>query len=179
MRLPLLAALLLAQFAIAQTPPTPTPPVSTLPSILVGGGTSWTRGQAYPYSAVTHIAIHVGTGSFYSWSEISTPIATVPKGSPPLASALTTGMAWVAAQSPGGRMSLVFILNAGVSTAQATITPAFSGSFAVPIRIRKSNVYVVPYFKASNAAAGGVNGAVATFTMQPGLSILYGFEKRN
>jgi hypothetical protein len=167
-----------ATAALAQTPPAAS--ISTLPSILVGGGTSWTRGQAYPYSAVIHFAMRVGTSNWYSWSEISTPVASVPAGAAPLPSTLTTGGAWVAAQSAGGRISLVVIGTVGMSAASASTPtgPAFTGSFGIPIRLHKDgNVYLMLYFKAAGATAGGANGAAATFTLQPGISLLYKIQK--
>lgn len=149
---------------------------AALPSITIGAGPSWTRGSTYPLSADVNVAMHIGTGNWYSWSTVSTPVATVPAGSPPLASTITTGGAWVAAQSSSGSISLITIVQAGFSTVQATSTtaPAFTGSIGVAIRLGKKPIYLFPYAKASNAATG-TGGALATAVFQPGLMLLYGF----
>lgn len=177
---PVLALLILIGHAIGQTP-VPATVSDTLPSMLFGGGTSWNRGNSYPYAANNHIAIRIGSSSWYSWTEVATPVATVAPGSSPLPSTLTTGGAWVAAQNSTGSVSLVNIVQAGFSTVQATSTtaPAFTCSFGVAIRLGKTNIFAFPYIKAGNAATGGSNGALATFIVQPGISILYGFGKKN
>ena len=149
---------------------------AALPSITIGAGPSWTRGNTYPLSTDVDVAMHIGTSNWYSWSTVSTPVATVPAGSPPLASTITTGGAWVAAQSPSGSISLITIVQAGFSTVQATSTtaPAFTGSIGVAFRLGKRPVYLFPYAKASNATTG-TGGALATAVFQPGLMLLYGF----
>jgi hypothetical protein len=168
---------LLATLAIAQ--PLPMPSNSTvnaggLPSVTVGAGPTWARGSAYPFSADVDIAIRIGGGNWYSWSTVSTPIATVPAGSAPLVSTITTGGAWIAAQSSSGSISLITIVQAGFSTIQAT-APAFTGSIGMVFRLGKTHAYLMPYAKASNASTGGASGALATAVLQPGVMLLYGF----
>ena len=167
---------LLAMLAVAQTTPATTVNTAALPSMTVGGGPTWTRGSAYPLSADVDVAVHVG-GNWYSWSTVSTPVATVPANAPPLVSTITTGGAWIAAQSQSGSISLITIVQAGFSTIQATSTtaPAFTGSIGVVFRLRKTHAYIMPYAKASNASTGGASGALATAVFQPGVMLLYGF----
>ena len=149
---------------------------AALPSITMGAGPTWTRGSTYPLSADVDVAIHVGTGNWYSWSTVSTPVATVSAGSAPLASTITTGGAWIAAQSPTGSVSLITIVQAGFSTVQATSTtaPAFTGSIGVAFKLGKKPIWIMPYAKASNASTG-TGGALATAVFQPGVMVLYGF----
>ena len=174
--------LLMMMVAVAQTVvplPTSNTTVNTaaLPSITVGVGPSWTRGSTYPVSGDVNVAIHIGSGNWYSWSTVSTPVATVPAGSPPLVSTITTGGAWIAAQSPSGSISLITIAQVGFSTVQATSTtaPAFTGSIGVAFRLGKTHAYLMPYAKAANASTGGASGALATAVFQPGVMLLYGF----
>jgi hypothetical protein len=174
--------LLCALGASGQSVTVPLPSTNTtvnsaaLPSITVGAGPSWTRGGAYASSVDVDVALHIGSSNWYSWSTVSTPVATVPSGSPALVSTITTGGAWIAAQSPSGRVSLITIVQAGFSTVQATSTtaPAFTGSVGVAFRLGKNPFYIMPYAKASNAASGS-NGALATAVFQPGVMFLYGF----
>jgi len=149
---------------------------TSLPSITIGAGPSWTRGSSNAASADVNVAIHIGKSNWYSWSTISTPVATVPVGAPPLVSTITSGGAWIAAQSPTGSISLLTIVQAGFSTVQATSTtsPAFTGSIGVAFRLGKRPVYILPYAKASNASTGS-GGALATAVFQPGVMLLYGF----
>jgi hypothetical protein len=74
-------------------------------------------------------------------------------------------------------VSLIFIVQAGFSTLEATstIAPAFTGTLGVAFRLGKSNVYVMPYAKASNATTSATSGALATAVFQPGVQIMYGF----
>ena len=174
----------MATMAWAQTVPLPTPSSSTvnsasLPSQVVGGGTSWQRGNAYPVSGDFTFALRVGSSNWYSWTEGSTPIATVPAGSTqgPLATSFTTGGAWAAAQSGSGKVTLLVLVQVGFSTVQATSTtaPAFSGSMGVAIRPWLSRpLWIVPFIKAANPTAGS-SGALATAIIQPGVQLLWGF----
>jgi hypothetical protein len=93
-----------------------------------------------------------------------------------LVSTITTGGAWIAAQSPSGKVSLIAIVQAGFSTIQSTsaTAPAFTGSMGVAFRLGKKPVYIIPYAKASNASTG-TSGALATAVFQPGVMVLYGF----
>ena len=177
----LLTAGLFGQTATTSvTVPTPTTNTTVnaaaLPSITMGAGPSWTRGAQYASSVDVDIALHIGTSNWYSWSTVSTPVATVPAGGPPLVSTITTGGAWIAAQSPSGKVSLITIVQAGFSTVQATSTtdPAFTGSIGVAFRLGKKPIWVMPYAKASNATTG-TTGALATAVFQPGVMVLYGF----
>jgi hypothetical protein len=167
-----------AALGLAQTLPLPASGVnsSALPSITIGAGPSWTRGASNSAAADVNVAYHIGTGNWYSWSTVSTPVAAVPSGGPPLVSTITTGGAWVAAQSPTGCVSLITIVQAGFSTVQATSTtaPAFTGSIGVAFRLGKKPIYIMPYAKASNTATG-TSGALATAVFQPGLMVMYGF----
>lgn len=155
------------------TPPLATVNAAALPSLTIGVGPSWTRGSAYAANADVDIAVRVGTSNWYSWSTISTPITAVPVGGAPILSTITTGGAWVAAQSASGAVSLITIVQAGLS-ASATASLAFTGSVGVAFRMGKKPIYVMPYAKASNASVG-TSGALATAVFQPGVMILYGF----
>ena len=184
MRSMIAVILLTAGLSVAQTttPAVPIPVTDTtvntaaLPSITMGAGPSWTRGSSYAASLDVDVALHIGTSNWYSWSTVSTPVATVPAGGPPLVSTITTGGAWIAAQSPSGKVSLIAIVQAGFSTIQSTsaTAPAFTGSMGVAFRLGKKPVYIIPYAKASNASTG-TSGALATAVFQPGVMVLYGF----
>src|SRR5690348_5022419 len=88
-----------------QTPPNVNP--EALPQITIGTGPSWSRGDVHAASADINIAVRLGSTPVFSWSTVSTPIANVPAGSPPLASTVTTGLAYVVARSNSGRVSLL------------------------------------------------------------------------
>lgn len=159
-----------------QTVPAPTV-AAQLPSTAVGAGTSWQRGATYPASGDFTFAQRIGASNWYSWTTGSTPVATVPKGSAPLATTFTTGGAWIAAQSTSGFVALLTIVQVGFSTVQATSTtaPVFSGSLALAIRPWASKrVWIVPYARIANPAAG-TGGALASGILQPGLQVVYGF----
>ena len=174
--------LVFSSAALTQTIAVPMPISNTtvnsaaLPSITIGAGPSWTRGGTYAASADVDIALHIGTGNWYSWSTVSTPVTTLPVGPTPIASTITTGGAWIAAQSPTGSVSLITIVQAGFSTVQATSTtaPAFTGSIGVAFRLGKKPIWIMPYAKASNTSTG-TSGALATAVFQPGVMVLYGF----
>jgi len=172
MKKTLLLFALLASACFAQTLPVP----AALPSITVGAGPSWTRGGNSPYSFDATLAVHIGKTQWYSWTDISTPISTSTSAQP-VVSTITTGAAWIAAQSASGCVALVTIIQAGFSAvaANSTIAPSFTGSLGVAFRLGKSNVYLMPYAKASNAATSTSSGALATAVFQPGVQILYGF----
>jgi hypothetical protein len=173
----LLALFAFALSAFAQTAVTTPVAVSSLPAYVVGAGPSWTRGGSSPYSFDTTVGVHLGQGQWYSWTDISTPVAPPVVGAPPVASSLTTGGAWVAVQSPTGSVSLIFIVQAGFSSLQAssTIAPAFSGSFGVSFKLGKTHAYLMPYVKISNATTANTNGSVLTGVLQPGFQVQYGF----
>lgn len=151
---------------------------AALPNMTVAAGPSWTRGDVHAASADVDVAFRLGTTNAFSWSTISTPVATVPPGAPPLVSTVTTGLAYVAAQSTDGGISLLTIVQAGLNQVQATgtTTPAFTGSVGLAVRWRKSNLYLMPYIKASKPQRGA-DGALVSAVLQPGFLIVYGFGK--
>jgi hypothetical protein len=160
---------------------TPAPAVSrTLPSKLVGCGVSWNRGASYPLTMDCQYAMHIGSGNWYSWSSIDTPIATQPAGAPPLLSTLTTGGAYVLGQSASGRIGVVAIVQMGFSIAQTTSTaaPAFTGTAGIPFRPLKSqpNLYIMPYVKAASASTSTNSSGLATAVLQPGITMMYAFN---
>jgi hypothetical protein len=177
-----LAAALGIILGVAHGQTVPTPTVNTtvnsaaLPSITMGAGPSWTRGAANPFALDVDVALHIGSGNWYSWSTVSTPIAWPNTSGSPQVSTITTGGAWVAAQNTSGLVSLITIVQAGFTTVQATSTtaPAFTGSIGVALRLGKTHAYLMPYAKASNPQTG-TNGSLATAIFQPGMMVLYGF----
>jgi hypothetical protein len=184
-----LLILLAASCALAQTTPAVAVPVTTtavatttvntagLPSYTFGSGVSWTRGGTTPYSLDTTFAIHIGQGQWYSWTAVTTPLAKSVPGAPPVPSTITTGGAWIPAQSPTGSLSLVLIVQGGFSNvvATSTIAPAFTGSVGLAIRVKKTHWYIMPYAKAANASSATSSGSLATAVFQPGVQVLYGF----
>jgi len=179
----LVTAALLACSAWTQTaaPAAPAPSGSVvsppLPGLTVGVGPSWMRGAAYPLSLDTNLAVHL-TGNWYSWTTVSTPVVPTPANGVPVSSTISTGGAYVAAQSGTGSVSLVLIVETGFSTSQATsnVTPAFSGNIGVAFRLGKSNTYIMPYARAANAAVSSTGSSLATAVFQPGVMFLYGFK---
>ena len=168
----LIGAGLIPAQTIDTAPPT-TVNTTALPSLTVAAGPSWTRGSAYTANADVDIAVRLGSSSWYSWSTISTPVTAISVTGTPVVSTISTGGAWVAAQSSSGSVSLVTIVQAGLS-ASATTSLAFTGSIGVAFRLGKKPVYIMPYAKASNASIG-TSGALATAIFQPGVMVLYGF----
>jgi len=140
-------------------------------------GPSWMRGAAYPLSLDTNLAFHF-TGNWYSWTTVSTPIVSAPANGVPAPSTISTGGAYVAAQSSTGSVSLVLIVETGLSTSRATsnVTPALSGNIGVAFRLGKSNAYLMPYAKAANTAASPTGSSLGTAVFQPGVMLLYGFK---
>lgn len=169
----LLCALAFAAGAQIATPVA----VSNLPAYTVGVGPAWTRGNASPYSVDVTVGVHIGQSQWYSWTDINTPVATSSTNSLPVASAITTGGAWVAYQSPTGAVSLIFIVQAGFSTPEATSTmaPSFSGSLCLAARIGKTHLYAMPCATAANATTSSTSGSLATAVFQPRLQLLYTF----
>ena len=171
----LVTAALLAYAARAQTvTPAVSPP---LPGLTVGAGPSWMRGAAYPLSLDTNLAFHL-MGNWYSWTTVRTPVVPTPSNGVPVPSTISTGGAYVAAQSKTGSVSLVLIVETGFSTTQATsnVTPAFSGNIGVAFRLGQSNTYIMPYARAANAAVNSSGSSLATAVFQPGVMFLYGFK---
>ncbi len=168
---------LLALCATGQTTTAPAPqstgPVQTsaLPAITFGAGTSWARGAANPLLESTNLAIQIKGTNWYSWTTVNTPIAAAPKGSAPLPSTITTGAAFVAAQSASGSVSLLFILQAGLAATQISTTGAFNGNVGAAFRLGKSHAYIMPYA----GGASGTGGSLTSFVLQPGVMVLYGF----
>jgi len=140
-------ALLVCALATPQTPPTVNP--SALPSYMVGTGVEWNRYAAYPFGNVTSLAVRLGTSNLYSWSTADTPITAT---TPPQASALRTGAAYIAAQSPTGSVFLVLLGQAGLATTGNTTAAAFSGGVAVAIRVKKTHWYLMPCFRATGTS---------------------------
>lgn len=179
MKLILLLLLAIAS-AFAQSGPTPAADPTldpTLPQITVGVGPSWTRGDVHAASADVDIAVKLGGSNAYSWSTISTPVAKVPAGSPPLASTITTGAAYVVARSTDGRVSLLVIGQGGLNSIPATGANSFAvtGSAGLPIRIKKKGgLYFMPYAKASKPTRG-TDGALVSTVLQFGGMLIYGF----
>lgn len=155
---------------------TPNVDPANLPQITVGVGPSWTRGAAQSASADIDVAIRLGQSNIYSWSTVSTPVAKVPAGAPPLASTIATGLAYIAARNPTGSIALVTIAQGGISSAQPSgpVSPAFTGSVGVAFRIGKRDLYVMPYARASNPQRG-TDGALISTVLQPGVMLIYGF----
>ena len=184
-----LSFFLLTLSAFAQTPIIPvlvptiptTVPVSApdpdLPSMTVGVGPSWTRGDVHAITADVDVAKRLGDYNAFWWTTISTPVATVAPGASPLASTITTGGAWVAARNPTGSVSLVLLALGGLSQTSGSITPAFTGSAGVAFRLGKSNVYLMPYAMASNPTRGA-NGSLISTILQPGFRLIYGFGSK-
>jgi hypothetical protein len=135
------------------------------------------RGAAYPLSLDTNLAFHLA-GNWYSWTTVSTPVVPAPANGVPVRSTVSTGGAYVAAQSRTGSVSLVLIVETGLSTSQAasSVAPAFSGSFGVAFRLGQSNTYIMPYARASNAAVSSTGSSLAAAVFQPGVMLLYGFK---
>jgi len=143
----------------------------------VGSGISWTRGDVHAVSADVDVAVRISSSNVYSWSTISTPVAPVPKGAPPLASTVTTGLGYVAARTNSGSVSLVTIVQGGFNSIQATGTtsPAFTGSVGLAFRLGKGNMYAMPYIKASNPQRG-TDGSLVSAVLQPGVMFIFGFS---
>lgn len=166
----ILVAFASAALASAQT----APPDETLPQITVGVGPSWTRGDVHTASADVDIAVRLGSTNAYSWSTLSTPIARVPAGAPALASTVTTGAAYIIARSASGRISLLAIAQAGINSTPSSASLAVTGSAGMPIRLWRSNLYLMPYLKASKPERG-TDGNLISAIVQPGVMLVYGF----
>ena len=185
--LTILSLLLLLAFAgMAQTTTPTTDPAAPAavtapadsavagPSMLVGDGVQWQRGAAYPLVNNTHFAKHISGTSWYSWTTVSTPFTKSPAGSPPVSSSLSTGGAYVAAQSSSGAVSLVLIVQAGFATTAAATSAIFSGNVGLAIRPWKTrDLYLFPFV----TGQGSAGGSLTSFILQPGISVLYGFGK--
>jgi len=151
---------------------------SDLPSIAVGTGTSWNRGDAHATSANVSIAIRLGGSSAYSWSEISTPIAKVPVGSQPLASTVTTGVAYRVAASSSGRVSLMAIGQTGFNSTPTSYSLALTGSAGIAIRLSKTgNFYLMPYARLAKPQRG-TDGSLVGGILQPGITLQFGLGAR-
>jgi hypothetical protein len=162
--------------SVASYAQTPNVDPSQLPQITVGAGPSWTRGAAYAASADINVAVRFGSSNIFSWSTISTPVAKVPVGSPALASTITTGLAYVAAQTANGRASLITIAQGGVNSVQPSgpVSAAFTGSVGLAVKLGRG-MYLMPYIRASNPQRG-VDGALISTVVQPGVMLMMGFS---
>lgn len=186
----LFACYCLTAAAQTVTPVTPATPAAPLigPSMLVSEGVQWQRGATYPLVDQTSFAKQISGTSWYSWTTVTTPFTSAAAGSPPVASSLSTGGAYVAAQSATGSVSLVMIAQAGFASTGATTTASnvgvattsttsavFTGNVGVAIVPFKShpNFAIFPYC----AGQGAVGGSMTSFILQPGISVMYGFGK--
>lgn len=162
----------------AASPPAVAQPSPDLPQFAISSGTTWTRGAAHPYSFDFGLAVRIAATRFFSWTDVSTPLAsrTVP-GGPPATSTFTTGGAYVPWQSADGRLSLIFIATAGFTSVQANsgVSPQFTGLMAFTYRIGKTGWYVMADAKAVNATTSTTSGALATAVLQPGIRLVRGF----
>lgn len=166
--------LTLALFAGALSAQTATTASTALPGQVVGTGTSWLRGNAYPLTGDVTIGLRVGTTNFFSWTNISTPLATTPPGSAPTPSSITTGAAWLVAQSSSGKIGLLAIAQGGFTSVSsvAGVSAQITGSFAVPIKpCANKQLYIMLGVKLANQTA-------STAVVQPFVSILYGFNPK-
>lgn len=145
------------------------------PSMLVSEGVQWQRGAVYPLVNQTSFAKQISGTSWYSWTTVTTPFTSASIGAPPVASSLSTGGAYVVTQSASGSVSLVTIVQAGFASTGATTSAVFTGNVGVAIIPFKShpNFAIFPYC----AGQGAAGGSMASFVLQPGISIMYGFGK--
>jgi len=148
-----------------------------LADYMIGTGPSWIRAASYPLNDDTSFALRLGSSSWYSWTDIVTPIARNPNSAAPLPSTITTGATFVAACNPAKSVCLLVNAAGGVSAAAggAAAAPAFTGGVGVDFRI--GNVHIIPQAKASNAAYSLTSGALATAVFSPSLLVAYGFQK--
>jgi hypothetical protein len=169
----------LAIRARAQTVTISAPAIPNLPQYTVGIGPSWTRGANTPYGIDFTVGVRIAQTQWYSWTTVSTPVNLPPvTNATPAVSTIMTGGAWVPIQNSSGSVSLIFIVQAGFSAANAasSAAPAFTGTGAVAFRLRP-NLYLMPYAKAANASTSATSGALATAVFQPGAQIVYSFGK--
>ena len=172
-------ALCLCLMAPAQTvtPASTTTPAAPLigPSMLVSEGVQWQRGATYPLVNQTSFAKQISGTSWYSWTTVTTPFTSSPAGSPPVASSLSTGGAYVVTQSASGAVSLVTIVQAGFANTPTATSAVFTGNVGVAIIPFKAypNLAIFPYC----AGQGATGGSMTSFVLQPGISIMYGFGK--
>lgn len=143
-----------------------------LPAVTVGAGMSWNRGTTSPLAENTSVALRIKDTSWYSWTMAATALSPPVKGTGPRLSTITTGAAYVAAQSATGRVALVLIVQAGLTATALATSATFNGNVGVAVRLGKNSAFrVMPY-------AGGQTGGgtpVGAFVMQPGVMLLYGF----
>src|ERR1017187_1903114 len=98
------------------------------PTLLAISGASWLRGAPYPVNNSTSIGIELGASSFYSWSEVVTPIARNPGSTAPLPSTITSGVSDLLVCSPTRSVCLLVAATGGVYAAGSTAAaPAFTG----------------------------------------------------
>jgi len=179
MKLTIVAMFLVATAIMAQTTttqattpaPAAVPPVIG-PSMLIAEGVQWQRGAAYPLVNQTTFAVQLKGTSWYSYTSVATPFARSVAGAPPITSSLSTGGAYVAAQNASGSVSLVTILQAGFATTNTATAAVFTGNVGVALKPWKNrSIQIFPYC-AGQSATGG---SLASFVLQPGISIMYGF----
>ena len=179
-------SLLIAPALYGQTVPSPVDPLQPpMPNTVIGAGVSWQKGEAYPLSENTMFAKNFSvtnprTGekiptSWYLWTQASTPIAPQPFKNQPLQSSLSAGIAFVAAQTPGGAISVVPFAMGGLSASQSTAGGTFTGNLGFAFRLggTSSNWYIMPYVGGSSLVGSAASG---TFTLSPGAMLMYGFR---
>ena len=169
----LFTLLALCAFGQTATAPAPLSTVQTaaLPDITFGAGVNWNRGAVYPLVENTNLALHIKNTNWYSWTTVGTPVAPAPAGAAPLPSTISTGGAYIAAQSASGSVALVLILQGGLAATALATTGTFTGNLGVAFRIKKSNVFLMPFAGGSSSQGGNIG----QFVLQPGVMVLYGF----
>jgi hypothetical protein len=177
-------SLFIAPVLCAQIPSPVEPLQPPMPNTMIGVGFSWQRGASYPLTENTMFAKNfsvtnprtqekIPTG-WWLWTEASTPIAPQPLKNQPLQSSLSAGIAYMAAQTPGGEVSMVLIATGGLSASQASAGGTFSGNLGFAFRLgSNSNWYIMPYIGGSSLVGSAASG---TFTIQPGAMLMYGFR---
>lgn len=145
-----------------------TPASSPLPGYLIGTGAEWNRYSPQPYSVTTSLALRIGGSNVYSWSTLATPFARTPAGGTPIPSSMRTGAAYVFAQSAGGNVFLFGLGDVGLSATPTANLAAYSGGLGLAVRIRKSNFYLMPLYRAIGAAGTSVQAV-------PELMLWYSF----
>jgi hypothetical protein len=170
----LILSIVLTSSAFGQT-------AQTLPSSVLGSGISYQRGASYPLVENTVYGHNFTTTNpdsgkkiqtnWYLWTQASTPIAHSP-ASGPLASTISAGVTYVAAQSASGSVLVTLTALGGLSASASQSGGQFNGNIGVAFRLGKSNFYVMPYLGGSALPSGPGSG---TFVTQPGITFLYGF----
>jgi hypothetical protein len=157
-----------------------TSPLPVLPTTLAGAGLSWQRGASYPLQEQTIYAKDFATTlnnqkvptPWYLYVTASTPITPTPTGGTPVASTLSGGACYVAAQSPSVTILLLLCATGGLTATQANAGGAFNGNLAGAFKIGKTNWWAVVGIGGSSLVGGAQSG---TFIAQPYAGLLYGW----